>query len=227
MPKKNNQTNIEKISDKINVEHYRVAIFGSARIQPHEDRYDQIYLLAKMIAQEGWDIVTGGGPGLMEAANKGHKDGRNENDDVHSFGLNILLPFEQQANQHLDVQKDFSRFSERLDYFMHLSNAVVVAPGGVGTMLEFFYTWQLAQVNHICNTPIILLGDMWPELVEWIEKWPLKKKFLNKSDLHALFLADNCKEAMGVMRVAHEQFKEGGKDFCLNYKKYKLPDHNH
>ena len=217
---------MDKIKGKINVEHFRIALFGSARIKPHQDRYNQIYLLAKMIAQEGWDIVTGGGPGLMEAANKGHKDGR-KGQDIHSFGLNILLPQEQQAYQHLDIQKDFERFSERLDYFMHLSNVVVVAPGGVGTLLEFFYTWQLVQVKHICNIPIILLGDMWPELIEWIEKWPLKKKFLDRDDLDALFLADNCKEAMDVIRLTYNKYKEKGPDFCLNYKKYKLPDHSH
>ncbi len=141
----------------------------------------------------------------MEAANKGHKDGRGKK-DIHSFGLNILLPKEQQANQHLDVKKDFERFSERLDYFMHLSNVFVVAPGGVGTLLEFFYTWQLVQVKHICNIPIILLGDMWPELIEWLEKWPFKKKFLSQEDLNALFLADHCKEAMDVIRLTYEKY---------------------
>lgn len=224
MAKKHTPSQIEKIRQKIDVEHFRIAIFGSARIQPHQDRYNQIYLLAKMIAQEGWDIVTGGGPGLMEAANKGHKDGRGKK-KIHSFGLNILLPKEQQANQHLDVKKDFERFSERLDYFMHLSNVFVVAPGGVGTLLEFFYTWQLVQVKHICNIPIILLGDMWPELIEWLEKWPFKKKFLSQEDLNSLFLADHCKEAMDVIRMTYEKYKKGGDDFCLNYKKYKLPDH--
>ena len=223
---KKNVSAIEKIKGEIDVEHFRVAIFGSARIQPHQGRYDQVYLLAKMIAQEGWDIVTGGGPGLMEAANKGHKEGRGKR-DIHSFGLNILLPEEQMANKHLDLKKEFERFSERLDYFMHLSNAVVVAPGGVGTLLEFFYTWQLVQVKHVCNIPIILLGDMWSELIEWLEKWPLKKRYLDKKDLEALFLADNCKEAMDVMRMTYKMYKEKGDAFCLNYKRYKLADHKH
>lgn len=207
---------------QIDIDHFRVAIFGSARIQSNEPKYEQIYQLAKKIAERGHDVVTGGGPGLMEAANKGHKEGRADNEDIHSFGLNIMLPHEQTSNRHLDLKKDFERFSDRLDYFMYLSNAVVVAPGGVGTLLEFFYTWQLVQVKHICNIPIILLGDMWPELIQWVEKWPLKNKFLNQTDLHHLFLADNCNEAMRVIDRVYEDYKQGGDSFCLNYKKYKI-----
>lgn len=105
---------------------------------------------------------------------------------------------------------------------MFLSNAVVVAPGGIGTLLELFYTWQLIQVEHICNMPVILLGKMWEELIEWIEKWPLKKKYLDRADLHTLFLAKNCQEAMKVISKAHEEYKKGKKDFCLNFKKYRI-----
>lgn len=211
----------EMLEHAIKVDHFRVAIFGSARIKPGEPRYEEIYKLASMIAKRGYDVVTGGGPGLMEAANKGHQDGRGNN-HVHSFGLNIMLPKEQSANKHLDMEKDFERFSERLDYFMYLSNAVVVAPGGIGTLLELFYTWQLVQVKHICNIPIILLGDMWPGLIKWLEKWPLKKSFLDQIDLNHLFLADDCDETMRVIDMAYDHYKKGGEDFCINYKKYKI-----
>jgi uncharacterized protein (TIGR00730 family) len=206
---------------KIHVDHFRVAIFGSARIKSNDGRYRQVNELAKLIASGGMDIVTGGGPGIMEAANKGHVEGRGDN-HVHSFGLNIKLPFEQTANKHLDIEKEFDHFSSRLDYFMYLSNVVVVAPGGVGTLLELFYTWQLVQVEHICNTPIILLGRMWEGLIEWIEKWPLKRRFISRDEMNPLFLANSCKEAMKVIDTAHEAFKEGGKDFCLNFKKYRI-----
>ena len=104
----------------IDKKHFRVAIFGSARIKPNDPRYKQIYSLAKRIASAGFDVVTGGGPGIMEAANKGHREGRKKGKHVHSFGLNIMLPMEQSANKHLDIKKDFKRFSERLDYFMNL-----------------------------------------------------------------------------------------------------------
>ena len=211
--------------NKINKKHFRVAIFGSARIKPDDPRYKQIQSLAYRIAEAGFDVVTGGGPGIMEAANKGHQAGQKEGDDSHSFGLNIELPHEQSSNGHLDIKKDFKRFSKRLDSFMSLSNVVVVAPGGVGTLLEFFYTWQLIQVKHICDIPIIFMGDMWPELIEWIEKWPLKKKFLDKEDLHSLFLAKHCSEAIKIIKKAHKYHLEGGKDFCSNYDKYKINNH--
>ncbi|MBU0577978.1 LOG family protein [Patescibacteria group bacterium] len=206
----------------MDVRHFRVAIFGSARIKRNDPRYKLIHTLAKMIARDGIDVVTGGGYGLMEAANKGHREGQKRGGKVQSFGLNIKLPKEQKANKHLDIKKEFGRFSDRLDYFMHLSNAVVVAPGGIGTLLEFLYTWQLIQVGHICNIPIILLGKMWPDFIKWIEKWPLKKKLIDIEDMHPIFLADNCKEAIKIIRKAHKDFIDRGPDYCWNYKKYKI-----
>lgn len=212
---------MEKNIHKIDPDHFRVAIFGSARIKENDPRYKQIYSLAKMIAEEGMDVVTGGGPGIMEAANKGHKEGR-KGKEIHSFGLNIMLPHEQAANKHLDIEKDFAKFSDRLDYFMHLSNVVVVAPGGIGTILELMYTWQLMQVDHTCNQPIILLGKMWQPFIEWIEKWPLKNKLMSDSDMIPIFLADHCREAMKIIRKAYHDFKNRGPDYCWNYRKYKI-----
>lgn len=209
----------------IDPKHFRVAIFGSARIKPNDPLYNQIYRLARMIAAEGMDVVTGGGPGLMEAANKGHREGR-KTKKVHSFGLNIMLPQEQKANKHLDVHREFNRFSQRLDYFMKLSNVVVVAPGGIGTALEFMYTWQLTQVEHICNIPIILLGDMWEPLIKWFEEWPLRKKMINEEDMMPIFLARHCREAMKIINKAHYDFVHRGSDYCWNYRKYKIDNNN-
>ncbi len=211
-------TDIEKV---INGRHFRVAIFGSARIKRGEPTYGIIKELASRIAESGMDVVTGGGPGLMNAASEGHYEGREES-RLHSIGLTISLPKEQHDSFHLDIKKNFSKFSERLDNFMILSNAVVVAPGGVGTILEFFYTWQLVQVKHICNIPIILYGRMWEGLVEWIKKEPLKNGFLNKADLDHLYITNDCKEVMSILKNAHKHYKKDGKSFCLNYKKYKL-----
>ncbi len=215
----------QKKEPKINPDHFRVAIFGSARIKPNDPRYNQIYSLARMIAAEGMDIVTGGGPGLMEAANKGHKEGR-KSKKVHSVGLNIMLPMEQKANKHLDVQKDFRLFSNRLDNFMKLSNVIVVAPGGVGTALELMYAWQLMQVEHTCNQPIILMGDMWKPFIQWIEDWPLKKKLMSESDMMPIFLADHCRETMKIIRKAHNDFIHRGPGYCWNYRKYKIDGEN-
>lgn len=205
----------------IDPSHFRVAIFGSARIKPNDPRYNQIYRLARMIARSDMDVVTGGGPGIMEAANKGHAEGRKEGAQVHSIGLNITLPHEQHENKHLDIEKEFKHFSGRLDYFMHLSNVVVVAPGGIGTLLELFYTWQLTQVEHICNTPIILLGHMWNPLIKWVEDYPLKNRLMSAKDMYPIFVAQHCREAMKMIKKAYKDFKENP-DYCLNSRKYKI-----
>jgi predicted Rossmann-fold nucleotide-binding protein len=178
-----------------------------------------VYKLAKLIAAENIDVITGGGPGLMQAACQGHCDGR-KNNDSQSIGLNILMPLEQKPNRHLDIKSEFDRFSERLDAFMILSDAVVVAPGGVGTVLEFAYTWQLVQVKHICNIPIILMGEMWASFLDWIKEYPLKNGLLKKIDVDRLILAKDANDAIKIIKKFHEGFKKGD-DICLNFKKYK------
>jgi len=205
------------LSDK----HFRVTIFGSARIKRGDKRYKDIQSLAKMIGERGIDIVTGGGPGIMEAANKGHKEG-NKKTIAHSIGLGIKLPHEQNFNTSVSVKKEFNIFSNRLDNFMLLSNVVVVAPGGVGTMLELFYTWQLMQVNHICHIPIILLGDMWKGLLKWLKEDPMKKKFFEIKDYDMLYYAKDYKDAINVIDKAHVKFMKGDEEECLNYKKYQF-----
>ncbi|WP_455277858.1 LOG family protein [[Eubacterium] cellulosolvens] len=202
------------------VKHFRVTIFGSARIARGDPIYNTIFELAKMISEAGMDLVTGGGPGLMNAASEGHYAGR-KNDKVHSVGLRINLPFEQELAAHLDIKKEFDRFSNRLDNFVRLSDSVVAAPGGVGTLLEVAYTWQLMQVRQICNVPIILLGDMWTDFINWIKKWPLRNKLLNQEDVELLFLAKNPKEAFAIIQEAFNAYKRKDAKFCLNYHKYK------
>lgn len=155
----------------------------------------------------------------MNAACKGHHDGR-QNNDSHAIGLNIIMPLEQKPNRHLDIKREFDCFSERLDAFMLLSDAVVVAPGGVGTLLEFAYTWQLVQVKHICNIPIILLGKMWSEFMNWIKQYPLKNGFLSKKDVDRLIIAHNNLDAIQIIKKFHEGYLKGD-DICLNFKKYK------
>jgi len=208
------------IDSELYSKHFRVAIFGSARIKKDEPAYNEIYELAKLIAAADIDIVTGGGPGIMNAACKGHHEGR-RNNSTCAIGLNINIPKEQKPNRHLDIKKEFNRFSKRLDTFMLLSNAVVVAPGGVGTLLEFAYTWQLVQVKHICNIPIILLGKMWVEFLKWVVKYPLSKEFLDKRDFERLFFAHDYQDAFRIIKRFYDGYKQGD-DICLNFKKYKL-----
>jgi len=204
-----------------NHKEFRVVIFGSARIHPESPYYQQIHDLAKMIAHEGMDVVTGGGPGLMDAASSGHQAGNGKRTS-HSIGLPIIMPGRPEAaNKHLDIKKDFHRFSARLDTFMSLANCIVVAPGGVGTMLELMYTWQLMQVKFTCPIPIILLGDMWPEFLTWIERWQLTPGLIDLKDLNFIHLAKTTDEAMRVIRETHELFRTAGPDACLNTQRYR------
>ena len=146
---------IDSLLTDLEVDFFRVSIFGSARLQPDSPLYKEVHDLAYNLALKGVDVVTGGGPGLMDAANKGAKDGGKK---TRSIGLPIQLPHETTTNAHLDVKRHHKRFSSRLDEFMRISHAVVVTPGGIGTLLELFYTWQLIQVGHINPRPILLLN---------------------------------------------------------------------
>jgi len=212
----------KRLDEKVMKNRFRVAIFGSARIKKDDSRYKLIHRLAKMLAADGIDIVTGGGPGLMDAASRGHHAGRKRKNHVYAMGLTIHMPKEQKESYHLDIKKDFHKFSNRLDNFIHLSNVVVVAPGGIGTVLELMYVWQLVQVKHSCEIPIILFGDIWTGFIKWIKKGPLQNRFLDKKDLELLYHARNCTEAMKIIKLAHEEYKKGRKEICLNIHKYKV-----
>ena len=211
----------KKIKRELIDGNFKITIFGSSRIKMGDHRYKQIKTLAKMLGERNMDVITGGGPGLMKAASEGHRMGKKDK-KARTIGLAIRLWNEQKTNKYVEVERKFIRFSNRLDNFMLLSNAIVVAPGGVGTLLEFFYAWQLVQTKQICNIPIILLGKQWHDLVKWLEKYPLKNRLLGKKDINLLFLVDTCNEAIKIIDKAHEEYKKGGKDFCLNYKKYRL-----
>ncbi len=211
------------IKKELAKKHFRVTIFGSARINKGDTRFNQVKSLAKMLGEKGIDIVTGGGPGLMQAASIGHNLGMKiSKKESHSIGLLIKLPREQKTAEFLDIKKEFYKFSNRLDDFMELSNVFVVAPGGIGTTLELFYTLQLIQVKQTCNVPVILLGNMWAPLIKWLEKYPIKNKLMNKEDLNSVFLAKNSEDAMKMINKAYEHYKKGDTNICLNYKRYKL-----
>ncbi|MBL7056108.1 LOG family protein [Candidatus Woesearchaeota archaeon] len=216
----------KKLNKKLDLrqlrEHFRVAIYGSARIEKNDPRYKLIHTLSKMIAQENMDLVTGGGPGLMDAASRGHHAGRKKGNHALSFGLTIHLPREQRESYHLDIKKEFTKFSNRLDHFVALSNVVIVAPGGIGTLLELMYTWQLVQVKHASKIPIILLGDMWEGLIEWIKTVPLRNRFLKKEDLNLLFPAKNATEAMKIIRVANKEYKKNDNGLIKRLQRYNI-----
>lgn len=196
---------LDQIVTSIDLEFYRVCIFGSARIRDGEPEYQRAFDLAKVLAAEGVDIVTGGGPGLMEAANRGAQEGSNKS---RSIGVPIELPFEASANAHLDVKFHHKRFSSRLDEFMRISHAIVTTPGGIGTVLELMYTWQLLQVGHMERKPVILIGSkFWEGFINWMQDMPLRNNLMNASDFDAITVVDTPEEVAEVLRPEIAAFR--------------------
>ena len=211
---------IKKVEDALNhPELFRVSIFGSARTKAEDPEYKIAYELANELGKRNIGVVTGGGPGQMEAGNKGHKDACK---DSNSIGLTVRLPFEEAGNSFMDMQEHFQRFGNRLDHFMALSNAVVVTAGGVGTCLEFFYTLQLTQVKHICPIPIILLDPMWEEILGWLTGTAVKRGFVSEADLNNVLVAKDVGEALDIIEQTKEAFEAGGGKVCINSQIYKI-----
>ena len=211
---------ITTVKDALNhPEIFRVSIFGSARTKEADPEYKIAYELANELGKREIGVVTGGGPGQMEAGNKGHKDACNGS---NSIGLTVRLPFEESGNRFMDLQEHFQRFGNRLDHFMALSNVVVVTAGGVGTCLEFFYTLQLTQVKHICPIPIILLDPMWEEILDWLTGTAVKRGFVSEADLNNVLVAKDVGEALNIIEQSKEAFEQGGGDVCINSQIYKM-----
>src|SRR3954454_9797153 len=144
-------------------QNYRVTIFGSARLKPGTVAYDGVKDLAAELTKMGCDIISGGGPGLMQAANEGAQS--IEKATHRSLGIRVELPFEQEVNPFVGQAYEHRTFFSRLHHFMIISDAFVVVPGGIGTLLEMSLAWQLLQVRKLYNTPLVLIGKMWPELI--------------------------------------------------------------
>jgi uncharacterized protein (TIGR00730 family) len=155
-------------------QNYRVTIFGSARIQPGSLAYESVKQLATELTQMGCDIMSGGGPGLMQAANEGALSVEPAA-RKRSVGIRVELPFEQEINPFVGQAYEHRTFFSRLHHFMIISDAFVAVPGGIGTLLELSLAWQLLQVRKLHNTPLIVVGKMWAELVEWGRRSMLRK----------------------------------------------------
>src|SRR5258705_3231482 len=155
-------------------QNYRVTIFGSARLQPATPTYDAVKKLAAELTNMGCDIISGGGPGLMQAANEGAHS-VNPKPLKRSVGIRIALPFEQDVNPFVGQAYEHRTFFSRLHHFMIMSDAFVVVPGGIRTLLELSLAWQLLQVSKLYNAPLILVGKMWADLVEWSRRSMLRK----------------------------------------------------
>ena len=182
---------------------YRVTIFGSARVKAGSFGYEETKRLAAAMAEMGCDIITGGGPGLMQAANEG---AASTPDRAQSVGIRVELPFEQEVNAFVTEAFEHRTFFTRLHQFVLASDAFVVAPGGVGTVLEMMMIWQLLQVRHLENTPLILVGKMWPGLIEWARNSMLSvdPPLANAEDMAIPLCAANADEAIVLLRERHQ-----------------------
>ncbi len=176
--------------------------------------------MAKKIGEQGYDVVTGGGPGMMEAANEGHMAGDSKG-LADSIGLIIKLPWENSGNPFLEMFKTFDHFSNRLDTFLKLSNAMVITKGGIGTLLELYYMWQHLQVHHVSYRPIILIGEMWEQLIDWMKKYPLKDGMIGKEDFDYIYIVRDNEQAMELLNKFKAQLVVEGV-----MKKIELKDKN-
>jgi uncharacterized protein (TIGR00730 family) len=187
---------------------YRVTIFGSARAKPGTFVYDEVKRVAAALAEMGCDIVTGGGPGLMQAANEGAA-AVNAPERNRSVGIRVDLPFEQEANPFVEQAFEHRTFFTRLHHFVLVSDAFVVVPGGIGTVLETMMIWQLLQVRHLPGTPLLLVGKMWAGLVDWAAKNLLDPQLplANPQDLAIPRCLGTADEAIAVIREHHQKWQ--------------------
>jgi uncharacterized protein (TIGR00730 family) len=182
-----------------------VSVFGSARMKPDNPYYKLSVKVASKIVDQGYGIISGGGPGIMEAANKGaHLSGGT------SVGLNIDLPFEQHDNPYIDKDKnlEFDYFFVRKVMFVKYSQGFVVMPGGFGTMDEFFEALTLIQTFKIDKFPIILVGtDFWSGLIDWIKTVMLKKfETVNESDLELISIVDHEDDVVDILDKFYNKY---------------------
>jgi len=191
-------------------ERYRVSIFGSARVAPGTFGYEETKRVAAALAAMGCDIVTGGGPGLMQAANEGAASAP---DRASSVGIGIELPFEQDVNAFVAEAFEHRTFFTRLHQFVLTSDAFVVAPGGIGTVLELMMIWQLLQVRHLEGTPLILVGRMWPGLIDWARESMCagREQLANPADLKIPTCVETADDAITLLQSDHARWLAAGR----------------
>lgn len=187
---------------------YRVTIFGSARAKPGTFAYEETKRAAKGLAEMGCDIITGGGPGLMQAANEGVETSGH----TKSMGIRVDLPFEQEVNPFVELAYEHRTFFTRLHHFVLASDAFIVAPGGIGTVLETMMIWQLLQVRHLERTPLILVGKLWPPLVDWVRDSMLnfETPLINPADVDIPVCVASADEAIEIIRRHRDESLTAG-----------------
>ncbi|OLP19447.1 lysine decarboxylase [Leptolyngbya sp. 'hensonii'] len=187
---------------------YRVTIFGSARMHPEDPLYEGVRQLASDLTIMGCDIVTGGGPGLMQAANEGSVIADPE-DRMKSIGIRVALEYEQDTNPFVEQVYCHETFFSRLHHFVLISDAFVVVPGGIGTTLEALMIWQLLQAQKLHDVPLVFVGPMWSDLVLWARKYMLNGgvAMADPADFSIPICVDTFTAAIDQIRVAHTQWK--------------------
>ncbi len=189
--------------DKLSDLDFAVTIFGSARFNKENKFYKKTIELAEALAKEGFPIISGGGPGIMEAANKG----ADEVDQV-SVGLNIDLPHEQQKNPYQNLSLNFRYFFARKVMFVKHSMGYVCMPGGFGTMDEFFEALTLMQTNRIYHMPLILFGsEFWQGLIDWMKQTLILHDTVSDVDFDLIKLTDDIDEVVSIMK-SHRVWKQ-------------------
>ncbi len=171
---------------------HAVSIFGSARVKAGESYYEKTVVLARLLAKEGFSVITGGGPGIMEAANKGAAEGGGK-----SVGMNIRLPFEQKPNPYANIHIDYKYFFIRKVMFVKYALAYIILPGGFGTLDELFEALTLIQTKRIRSFPVILMGsEYWKGLLDWLKKSMLREEMILSEDLHYFQVIDDPEEVV-------------------------------
>ena len=187
-----------------------VLIFGSARTKPEEKYYKLTEEVAKELVKKGFGVTTGGGPGIMEAGNKGAMDANGS-----STGINIELPFEQSANPFIDSDKllNFRYFFVRKLMFFKYAQGYILMPGGFGTVDEGFEVLTLIQTQKTNKVPIVFMGtEFWSPLIDWVKEHQLKNEYISPEDLDLFSITDDPEEAAKIMRDFHK-----GKKFTPNF----------
>jgi uncharacterized protein (TIGR00730 family) len=182
-----------------------VTIFGSARLEPGSEYYNKCLRVSESLAKDGFAVISGGGPGIMEAANKGA-----QNANGTSVGLNIELPMEQSPNNFQDIKVDFRYFFVRKLMFVKYAVAYVIFPGGFGTMDELFEAVTLIQTKKIRGFPVVLVGkDYWAGLIDWMKKTVLAAGNISPEDLDLMHIVDDPEEVCAIINKRYSDRLSG------------------
>jgi uncharacterized protein (TIGR00730 family) len=182
-----------------------VTVFGSARLEPGSPYYNKCLKVAENLAKEGFAVISGGGPGIMEAANKGA-----QNVNGTSVGLNIELPMEQTPNQYQDVKVEFRYFFVRKLMFVKYAVGYVIFPGGFGTMDELFEALTLIQTKKIRGFPVVLVGkDYWSGLIDWMKRSALAEGNISPEDLGLMHIVDEPEEVCAIINKRYKDRLSG------------------